>query len=79
MPRTSWKIMCSYRLCLPNNPLVRAFQNATQPMLEHIVSNIHESHALTSLRDTLLPMLISGKLRIDAGMYLNSLRNGDAG
>ena len=64
MPRTSWKTMSGYRLCLPETSVVRAFQDAVQPALERIVVNVHESRALAGLRDTLLPRLVSGKLRV---------------
>ena len=62
MPRTSWKTMSDYRLFLPRIQEVRAFQNIVQPMLEHIIANIHESRTLAALRDTLRPKLISGEI-----------------
>ena len=64
MPRTSWKIMGDYRMCLPTSPVARAFQNVAHPILEHIIANIHESRTLASLRDTLLPKLVSGEVRV---------------
>ena len=64
MPRTNWTTMEDYRMCLPAAPVARAFQDAVQPVLEQIVANVHESHTLAALRDTLLPMLISGKVRL---------------
>ena len=33
MPRTSWKIMSDYRMCLPTAPVVRAFQTVVHPVL----------------------------------------------
>jgi len=33
-------------------------------LLQQILSNLHESRLLTGLRDTLLPKLISGELRV---------------
>ena len=64
MPRTNWTTMGDYRICLPAAPIVRAFQNAVQPVVEQIVANVHESHTLAALRDTLLPKLISGEIRL---------------
>ena len=64
MPRTSWKVMSSYRLCLPETSVAQAFQNVVQPILDRIVSNIHEARSLSTLRDTLLPRLVSGELRL---------------
>ena len=63
MPRTSWRLMGRYDLCRPAEPLVRIFQRVVCPMLERIVTNIHESRALGTLRDALLPELVSGELR----------------
>ena len=64
LPRTSWKTMSGYRLCLPEAAVARAFQDAVQPALERIVVNIHQSRALAGLRDALLPRLVSGELRV---------------
>ena len=60
--------MEDYRICLPAAPVVGAFQNAMQPMLEQIIANVHESRTLAALRDTLLPKLVSGELRVKEGM-----------
>ena len=67
MPRTSWKVMSDYKLCMPPASLVQVFQNITLPMLEHIIHNIQESHILTSLRNILLPKLISSEIRTSHG------------
>ena len=62
MPRTSWKIMSQYELCLPPETIAATFQKMTQPLLERVVLNIHESHALSAQRDALLPKLVSGAI-----------------
>ena len=64
MPRTNWPLMGAYRICRPTAPVAHAFQTVMRPLLERLVANIHASHALAALRDTLLPKLISGKLRV---------------
>ena len=63
MPRTSWKTMSRYPVCLPPTPVVQAFENAAKPILEFIVASIHESRKLAAIRDVLLPKLILGELR----------------
>ena len=63
MPRTNWKTMSQYELCLPPEPIAGALWGMTQPMLCRIVANIFESHALVAQRDTLLPKLVSGEVR----------------
>ena len=63
MPRTKWRDMARYTIALPTRVLAEAFTLQIQPWVQQIVSAIHESRALASLRDTLLPRLISGKLQ----------------
>ena len=64
MPRTSWQAMSGYELCRPTDDIASEFQRIVSPMLRRIVGNIHESHTLAALRDTLLPKLISGEMRL---------------
>lgn len=63
MPRTSWGRMERYGLCIPSTPALKAFNSVVQPMLDRIVSNIHESRSLATIRDFLLPRLMSGEVR----------------
>ena len=49
---------------VPPESLLNAFRERTNPLYWHIVENERESRSLTRLRDTLLPKLISGELRI---------------
>ena len=63
MPRTKWRDMARYEIWLPGRLLAEAFTLQIQPWVQQIVSAIHESRSLSSLRDTLLPRLISGKLQ----------------
>jgi type I restriction enzyme, S subunit len=44
--------------------VIRAFVRHTQPLYDRIVSNVRQSATLTSLRDALLPRLLSGELRL---------------
>ena len=64
MPRTSWPEMSRYAVALPPEAIAVAFDQKIRPMADKIISNIHESKALAQLRDTLLPKLISGEVRI---------------
>ena len=65
MPRTSWQAMSTYELCRPTDAIASEFQHVVSPMLGRIVGNVHESRTLAALRDTLLPRLISGALRLE--------------
>ena len=59
---------------VPPDLILNAFRECTEPLYRHIVENERESHALAQLRDTLLPKLIAGELRIpDAERFLESL------
>ncbi|MBF0611732.1 MAG: restriction endonuclease subunit S [Magnetococcales bacterium] len=49
---------------LSNNSIMEAFHNFTSPLLIRIMENNLFSQTLTTLRDTLLPRLISGQLRL---------------
>ncbi|QNI70306.1 restriction endonuclease subunit S [Cyanobium sp. NS01] len=46
----------------PPAPLMQAFDRTVEPSLAQMRANIHQSHTLTTLRDTLLPKLLSGEL-----------------
>ena len=68
MPRTSWKLMSDYKLCIPTMQVVQVFQKITLPMLEQVIHNIQESRILTTLRNVLLPKLVSGEIRTSHGL-----------
>jgi len=61
----------TYQFVLPPRDLVRHFDVAASNALERIDSLEDESERLVALRDTLLPKLVSGELRIkDAETFL---------
>ena len=62
MPRTNWNEMARYQLALPPAPIDRSFGILMRPTVERIIGNIHESRMLTTVRDALLPKLISGEM-----------------
>ena len=64
MPRVNWKDLSDYALTIPPVELAAAFSDAVQPMFDQITANVHQAQTLTKLRDTLLPRLISGQLRL---------------
>jgi len=64
MPRTSWHDVGGFDVTLPPHTVASAFDAAVKPMVERIHANIEAAQLLASLRDTLLPRLISGKLRL---------------
>lgn len=64
MPRTNWSDISSFKVALPPKPIAAAFTHIIQPMLDRIHANLHQSHTLATLRDTLLPKLLSGELSV---------------
>ena len=62
MPRTNWEAMGRYQHCRPAKAVAQAFQEATQPLLSRIIADIHKSRTLATIRDTLLPKLLSDDL-----------------
>jgi type I restriction enzyme S subunit len=71
MPRTSWTEMARYNIVLSPEALAQAFNDKVQPQVERIITAINETRTLAALRDTLLPKLISGEIRVnDAEKFL---------
>lgn len=64
MPRTSWSNMKRYGVSLASRPVNRAYNEVVSPLLDKIVSNIHEIRTLAATRDLLLPKLMSGEIRL---------------
>jgi type I restriction enzyme, S subunit len=51
-------------ILVPPDALLRRFDELTDPLFRRIDSNRRESRTLAALRDTLLPKLMSGELRV---------------
>ncbi|NQZ07593.1 MAG: restriction endonuclease subunit S [Algicola sp.] len=54
----------SINLPFPGGPITQAFKNEVKPILTKVLANNNQINTLTKLRDTLLPKLISGELKI---------------
>jgi len=52
------------RFVVPADATILSFTNYIDPIMKKWLSNIKESELLAAIRDTLLPKLISGELRI---------------
>ena len=59
------KIIKAMPIVMPDNICLANFRNAVAPLLNKIKSNEEEILRLTRLRDTLLPKLMSGDLKIN--------------
>lgn len=49
---------------IPPSAALQQFESSVTPWFEAILTNVQESRSLAQLRDTLLPKLISGELRV---------------
>ncbi|MDD4531921.1 MAG: restriction endonuclease subunit S [Bacilli bacterium] len=55
----------SIEIMIPDNKSIVEFQNTTRNIDLRINTNTEQIHTLTSLRDTLLPKLMSGEVRVE--------------
>jgi len=53
-----------YKLCVPSDAVLEAFESQAAPAFARLQSVAAEADSLGAIRDTLLPKLISGKVRI---------------
>ena len=65
MPRGDKKQIMKYPLNIPNLDWLTKFNNIVQPIIQQILNNRDESRRLATLRDTLLPKLMSGELKVN--------------
>ncbi len=64
MPRGDKNAIMAYSVVAPTEVLQRAYSSLVEVYYKKINSNVLKNEVLTSLRDTLLPKLISGELRV---------------
>ena len=59
------KTIKGMKLLIPNAEMIERFSNNTSPLFEQIRTIQQESRRLAELRDTLLPRLMSGELKVN--------------
>lgn len=64
MPRTNWTDMARFQIVIPPESIAGRFTDTVLPMVQTIQSNIHQSRILATVRDALLPKLLSGEIRV---------------
>ena len=57
-------VVASTPCTLPPDEVMKVFDGAARPLLDAIGANSEQAQTLSTLRDTLLPRLISGQLRV---------------
>lgn len=55
---------------MPTEAIAEAFTLHVRPAVDRIIAGIHQSRTLAAIRDTLLPKLISGELRVSQAQKL---------
>ena len=64
MPRIGWNDIAAYPLVVPSEPIASAYTEVVSSLLDRMKGNVFRAQTLATLRDTLLPRLISGQLRL---------------
>jgi len=65
MPRTDWDTLKTYPIIIPDIETINRFNNFVLPSIDKIKTNLQQIHTLESLRNNLLPKLMSGELRVN--------------
>jgi type I restriction enzyme S subunit len=63
-PAVRADVVASIRCSLPSDNIMSAFHDLAEPLFMRIAENQSQAKTLSALRDTLLPRLISGQLRL---------------
>jgi type I restriction enzyme S subunit len=64
MPRASWGDLSIFPVVKPPQELAARFDGVVGPMLDTLTLLPHESRTLATLRDTLLPKLLAGEMKV---------------
>ena len=57
-------LVCRHQILIPSVPMAAAYENVVGALLNSWIENERQAQTLATLRDTLLPRLISGQLRL---------------
>ena len=64
IPHLYQKDFMEFEFPLPTSDKMAEFEELTEPMFSRIVNNLNENKKLATLRDALLPKLMSGELDV---------------
>lgn len=53
-----------YLIAVPSNAIARCFEDLAKPLMATIKANSEQSYTLATIRDNLLPKLMSGEIRV---------------
>jgi type I restriction enzyme S subunit len=60
----------TFRILVPPQELVSSFEERAAQLLGLVWSNVQENNTLVALRDSLLPKLLSGEIRVKEAEHL---------
>lgn len=55
------------KIIIPDDKTIQEFNKIIQPIFKHISNNCFQNQTLSSIRDALLPKLMSGEMRVSVG------------
>ena len=58
-------IVKAHNVVIPQSQVASQFNQTVMPIYDKIVANMHQTVTLSEMRDTLLPKLISGEVRVN--------------
>ena len=65
-----------YQFSVPTTPVAQRFGEIVKPFMKKIRENSEQSHTLAQTRDTLLPKLLSGEIRVDDAAEILEVKDG---
>ncbi len=70
------KTLSGFPLVIPSLEILEAFSSQISNLRDRVVVNTSETESLASLRDTLLPKLLSGEIRVDDAAEILEAQDG---
>ncbi len=64
-----------YQFSVPTPPVAQRFSEIVKPFMKKIRENSEQSHTLSKIRDTLLPKLLSGEIRVDDAAEISEVND----
>jgi len=60
-----FKSFLNLNITIPSQPILQKFHSLVEPLFKKIILNQKQIMILRKIRDTLLPLLVFGKLRVE--------------
>jgi type I restriction enzyme S subunit len=63
-PNLSSSDLRKFAVLIPTEPIIEKYCSTIQPLIKKLWINIHQASTFASVRDALLPKLLSGEIRV---------------